>query len=96
MDFQQPKFIKHSRFSPTEASRTESAVENQNPTTSEAGNATQGLISESESSDNEGTSFSSPILRRYERVRRPPERYGDFRSYFYNENADFALFSCEP
>ena len=45
--------------------------------------------------NNEGTSSSSPILRRSKRVRRPPERYGDFRSYFSNENADFAIFSCE-
>ena len=83
-------------FTPTEASRTKSAVETQNPATSEAGNATQGSSSESESQHNEGTSSSSPILRRSERVRRPPERYGDFRSYFSNENADFSLFSCEP
>ena len=40
-------------FAPIEASRTESAVETQNPTTSEAGNATQGSSSESESPDNE-------------------------------------------
>ena len=59
-------------FAPTEASRTESVVETQNPTTSEAGNATQGSSSEFESPDNEGTSSSSPILRRSERVRRPP------------------------
>ena len=71
-------------------------MKTQNPATSEAGNATQGSSSESESPDNEGTSSSSPILRRSERVRRSSERYGDFRSYFSNENADFALFSCEP
>ena len=80
-------------FAPAKASRTESAAETQNPATSEAGNAAQGSSSESESPANEGTSSSSPILRRSERVRRPPERYGDFRSYFSNENADFALFS---
>ena len=83
-------------FASVEASRTESAAETQNPTTSKAGNAAPGSSSEFESPDNEGTSSSSPILRRSERVRRSPERYGDFRSHFSNENADFALFSCEP
>ena len=74
---------------PVESTEAEEADQTQNLANTKVG-STSRATSLVESSP------PAPNLRRSGRIRRPPERYGDFRSYSDNENAEFALFSCEP
>ena len=81
---------------PTESTETEEADQTQNLANTEARSTSRRQVSGSGATSSVKSSSQAPNLRRSCRIRRPPERYGDFRSYSDNENAKFALFSCEP
>ena len=77
--------------SAAENTETEEANQTQNPANTEAESTSGRQVSGSGATTSIGSSSLAPNLRRSGRIRRPPERYGDFRSYSDNENAEFEI-----